>query len=48
MERPPVPIGTHRDPRQQFVLDSGRVKIIGPTSELSENPMVQQAYMGLM
>lgn len=31
-----------------IVLDSGRVKIIGPTSELSENPMVQQAYMGLM
>jgi branched-chain amino acid transport system ATP-binding protein len=31
-----------------IVLDSGRVKIIGPTSELSENPMVQQAYMGLI
>jgi branched-chain amino acid transport system ATP-binding protein len=31
-----------------IVLDSGRIKIIGPTSELSENPMVQQAYMGLV
>jgi branched-chain amino acid transport system ATP-binding protein len=31
-----------------IVLDSGRIKIIGPTSELSENPMVQQAYMGLI
>ena len=30
------------------VLDSGRVRIVGPTSELSENPMVQQAYMGIV
>jgi len=30
------------------VLDSGRVKVTGPTSELAENPMVQQAYMGLI
>jgi branched-chain amino acid transport system ATP-binding protein len=31
-----------------IVLDSGRIKISGPTVELSENPMVQQAYMGLV
>ena len=31
-----------------IVLDSGRVKIIGPTSALSENPMVQQTYMGIV
>lgn len=31
-----------------IVLDSGRVKIAGPTRELSENPVVRQAYMGLV
>jgi len=30
-----------------IVLDSGRVSLIGPTEELSINPMVQQAYMGI-
>ncbi len=30
-----------------IVLDSGRVSLIGPTNELSINPMVQQAYMGI-
>jgi branched-chain amino acid transport system ATP-binding protein len=30
------------------VLDSGRVRISGPTSELAINPMVQQAYMGIV
>jgi branched-chain amino acid transport system ATP-binding protein len=30
-----------------IVLDSGRVSLIGPTEELSVNPMVQQAYMGI-
>jgi branched-chain amino acid transport system ATP-binding protein len=31
-----------------IVLDSGRVRISGPTSELAINPMVQQAYMGIV
>jgi branched-chain amino acid transport system ATP-binding protein len=31
-----------------IVLDSGRVQISGPTDELAENPMVQQAYMGIV
>jgi branched-chain amino acid transport system ATP-binding protein len=31
-----------------IVLDSGRVRISGPTSELAVNPMVQQAYMGIV
>jgi branched-chain amino acid transport system ATP-binding protein len=31
-----------------IVLDSGRVRITGPTSELAVNPMVQQAYMGIV
>jgi branched-chain amino acid transport system ATP-binding protein len=30
-----------------IVLDSGRVSLIGLTEELSINPMVQQAYMGI-
>jgi branched-chain amino acid transport system ATP-binding protein len=30
-----------------IVLDSGRVKLSGRTDELSVNPMVQQAYMGI-
>ena len=30
-----------------IVLDSGRVRISGPTAELAVNPVVQQAYMGL-
>ncbi|WJR76588.1 ABC transporter ATP-binding protein [Bradyrhizobium sp. NP1] len=29
------------------VVDSGRVRISGPTEELSVNPMVQQTYMGI-
>jgi branched-chain amino acid transport system ATP-binding protein len=29
------------------VVDSGRVKLSGPTEELSVNPMVQQTYMGI-
>jgi len=29
------------------VVDSGRVKLTGPTEELSVNPMVQQTYMGI-
>jgi len=29
------------------VVDSGRVRISGPTDELAVNPMVQQAYMGI-
>lgn len=31
-----------------IVLDSGRVKISGATQDLAENPMVRQAYMGLV
>jgi branched-chain amino acid transport system ATP-binding protein len=31
-----------------IVLDSGRVRISGPTGELAINPMVQQAYMGIV
>lgn len=30
-----------------IVLDSGRVRISGPTADLAINPVVQQAYMGL-
>jgi branched-chain amino acid transport system ATP-binding protein len=30
-----------------FVLESGRVILSGPTEELSQNPMVQEAYMGI-
>lgn len=30
-----------------IVVDSGRVKLSGPTEELSVNPMVQQTYMGI-
>ena len=29
------------------VVDSGKVRISGPTADLAVNPMVQQAYMGL-
>ncbi len=29
------------------VVDSGRVRISGPTAQLANDPMVQQAYMGL-
>jgi branched-chain amino acid transport system ATP-binding protein len=29
------------------VVDSGRVRLTGPTEELSVNPMVQQTYMGI-
>jgi branched-chain amino acid transport system ATP-binding protein len=31
-----------------IVLDSGCVRISGPTGELAINPMVQQAYMGIV
>jgi branched-chain amino acid transport system ATP-binding protein len=30
-----------------FVLESGRVILSGPTVELAQNPMVQEAYMGM-
>jgi branched-chain amino acid transport system ATP-binding protein len=30
-----------------FVLESGRVVLSGPTSELAKNSMVQEAYMGI-
>jgi branched-chain amino acid transport system ATP-binding protein len=30
-----------------IVVDSGRVRLSGPTEELSVNPMVQQTYMGI-
>lgn len=30
-----------------FVLEAGRVTLSGPTSELSNNPTVQEAYMGI-
>ena len=30
-----------------FVLESGRVTLSGATSELANNPIVQQAYMGI-
>jgi branched-chain amino acid transport system ATP-binding protein len=30
-----------------IVLDSGRVRVSGPTAELAVNPVVQQAYMGI-
>jgi branched-chain amino acid transport system ATP-binding protein len=33
--------------RRGFVLESGRVVLSGPTSELAKNPMVQEAYMGI-
>jgi branched-chain amino acid transport system ATP-binding protein len=33
--------------RRGFVLESGRVVLSGPTAELSKNPMVQEAYMGI-
>jgi branched-chain amino acid transport system ATP-binding protein len=29
------------------VLDTGRISVIGPTSELAQNPAVRQAYMGI-
>jgi branched-chain amino acid transport system ATP-binding protein len=29
------------------VLDTGRVSLLGPTAELSRNPAVRQAYMGI-
>jgi ABC-type lipoprotein export system ATPase subunit len=31
-----------------IVVDSGRIKIIGPPSELADNPMVQEACVGLI
>lgn len=31
-----------------IVVDSGRVKLSGPTEALSVNPMVQQTYMGIV
>jgi branched-chain amino acid transport system ATP-binding protein len=33
--------------RRGFVLESGRVVLSGPTSELVKNSMVQEAYMGI-
>ncbi len=30
-----------------FVLEAGRVTLSGPTSELANNPTVQEAYMGI-
>jgi len=33
--------------RRGFVLESGRVNLSGPTSELSNNPAFQEAYMGI-
>jgi branched-chain amino acid transport system ATP-binding protein len=33
--------------RRGFVLESGRVVLSGPTPELAENSMVQEAYMGI-
>jgi branched-chain amino acid transport system ATP-binding protein len=33
--------------RRGFVLESGRVVLNGPTSELAKNSMVQEAYMGI-
>ena len=33
--------------RRGFVLESGRVVLSGPTSDLAKNSMVQEAYMGI-
>jgi len=33
--------------RRGFVLESGRVVLSGPTSDLAKNAMVQEAYMGI-
>lgn len=33
--------------RRGFVLESGRVTLSGPTSELANNPTFQEAYMGI-
>lgn len=33
--------------RRGFVLESGRVTLSGPTSDLSSNPAFQEAYMGI-
>ncbi len=33
--------------RRGFVLESGRVTLSGPTSDLSNNPAFQEAYMGI-
>jgi branched-chain amino acid transport system ATP-binding protein len=33
--------------RRGFVLESGRVTLSGPTSELATNPTFQEAYMGI-
>lgn len=33
--------------RRGFVLESGRVTLSGPTSELADNPTFQEAYMGI-
>lgn len=33
--------------RRGFVLESGRVTLSGPTSELANNPAFQEAYMGI-
>ncbi len=33
--------------RRGFVLESGRVTLSGPTSDLSGNPAFQEAYMGI-
>ncbi len=30
-----------------FVLESGRITLTGPTSELADNPAFQEAYMGI-
>ena len=30
-----------------FVIETGRVTLNGSTKELSDNPMIRQAYMGI-